>query len=83
METDNNFVRNWLAPLSVIGLSALGLAFASERGRKRMSALLERLGRNGDPMGEVNRFFDAQLDAIQNALDRLAESLHAEEEQEV
>lgn len=83
MATEKNLTKNWLAPLCVIGLSALGLAFASERGRERMSALLERLGRNGDPVGEVNKFFDQQLDAIQRALDRVANSLQAEEEQEV
>jgi hypothetical protein len=75
-------MKNWLAPLSVLGLSALGLVVASERGQERMRALVERLTRNGDPLGEVNKFFDAQLAAIQNALDRLAESLHEEEEQE-
>lgn len=71
-------MRNWLAPLSVLGLSALGLAVASERGRERMRALM----RNGDPLGQVNKFFDDQLQVIQDALDRLAESLQ-EEEQEV
>jgi hypothetical protein len=74
-------MKNWLAPLSVLGLSALGLAVASERGQERLRALVERLSRNGDPLGEVNKFFDAQLEAIQNTLDRLAESL-LEEEQE-
>ncbi|HMF90374.1 MAG TPA: hypothetical protein VKL40_07005 [Candidatus Angelobacter sp.] len=76
-------MKNWLAPLSVLGLSALGLAVASERGRERLRALVERLGRNGDPLGEVNKFFDDQLDALQNALDRVADSLQAEEEQKV
>jgi hypothetical protein len=74
-------MKNWLAPLSVLGLSALGLAVASERGQERLRALVERLSRNCDPLGEVNKFFDAQLGAIQNTLDRLAESL-LEEEQE-
>jgi hypothetical protein len=83
MAAHNKFMKNWLAPLSVLGLSALGLAVASERGRERMRAWVERLGRNGDPLGEINRFFDQQLDAIQGALDRLAEALQTEEEQEV
>ena len=69
-------MKNWLAPLSVLGLSALGLAMASERGRERVRAFM----RNGDPLGEVNKFFDAQLDAIQDALDRLADSLHEEQQ---
>ena len=50
-------MRNWLAPLSVLGLSALGLAVASERGQERLRGLVESLGRNGDPLGEVNKFF--------------------------
>jgi len=74
-------MKNWLAPLSVLGLSALGLAMASERGQERLRGLVESLARNGDPLGEVNKFFDAQLSAIQNTLDRLAESLQEEEQE--
>ncbi len=82
MADDEKHMKNWLAPLAVLGFSALGLAFVSERGREQIRLFLERLGRNGDPLGQVNKFFDQQLDAIQGALDRLAESLE-EEEQEV
>ena len=60
-------MRNWLAPLSVLGLSALGLAVASERGQERLRGLVESLGRNGDPLGEVNKFFEVQLHTIQHA----------------
>jgi hypothetical protein len=68
-------MKNWLAPIAVMGLSGLGLIFASERGREQVRALFDRLGREGDPLGEMNKFFDQQLETIQDTLDRLAEAL--------
>ena len=68
-------MKNWLAPIAVLGLSGVGLVVASKRGREKVRSFLEGFGRSGDPLSEVGKFFDDQLDAIQHALDRLAESL--------
>jgi hypothetical protein len=72
-------MRNWLAPLTVLGLSGLGLVCASERGRNGLRSLFERVATEGDPIGEVNRFLDDQLNAIQDTLDRLADALEEQE----
>ncbi len=58
-----------------MGLSGLGLFCASERGREQMRALLDRMARHGDPLGEFNKFLEDQLGVIQRTLDALAEAL--------
>lgn len=68
-------MRNWLFPAALVGLSGLGLLFASERGRERMRDFVDRLLEHGDPFGEFSKFVDEQLDAIQTALDSVAAAL--------
>jgi hypothetical protein len=68
-------MRNWLFPAAVVGLSGLGLLFASESGRERLHNFVERLLEHGDPLGEFSKFVDEQLDAIQTALDSVAAAL--------
>jgi hypothetical protein len=72
-------MKNWFAPLALLGLSGLGLLVASERGRRQLRAFVERMGRNGDPLGEFNDFLDGQLQAIQDTLDHLAEAMNDEQ----
>jgi hypothetical protein len=72
-------MRNWFVPLAVLGLSGLGLVCASERGRDRLRSLFERVATEGNPIGEVNKFLDEQLNAIQDTLDRLANALEEQE----
>ncbi|HEY6272075.1 MAG TPA: hypothetical protein VIX19_08785 [Terriglobales bacterium] len=68
-------MKHWLIPATVLGLSGLGLFYASDRGRTQMRAFFDRLARDGDPLGEFSRFLDDQLDAIQRTLDDLSEAL--------
>ena len=68
-------MRNWLFPAAVVGLSGLGLLFASERGRERVRDFVDRLLEHGDPLGEFSKFVDEQLDAIQATLDSVAAAL--------
>jgi hypothetical protein len=68
-------MKNWLFPATLLGLSGLGLLFASERGRERVHDFVDRLLEHGDPLGEFGKFVDEQLDAIQNALDSVAAAL--------
>lgn len=68
-------MKNWFIPLAVLGVSGLGLLFASERGREQVRAFFDRLLEHGDPFGEFNKFVDEQLTAIQHALDTLTEAL--------
>ncbi|HKW75890.1 MAG TPA: hypothetical protein VJN64_10220 [Terriglobales bacterium] len=68
-------MKNWLFPATVLGLSGLGLLFASERGRGRVRDFVDRLLEHGDPLGEFSKFVDEQLDAMQTALDSVAAAL--------
>jgi hypothetical protein len=70
-------MKNWLLPIAVLGVSGLGLVFASERGRGRVREFLDHLTQSEDPFGEFNRAIDAQLENIQHTLDRLSEALEA------
>jgi hypothetical protein len=44
-----------------------------------MRAFLARVTREGDPLGEFNRFLDDQLGAIQRTLDDLSEALEEQQ----
>ncbi len=68
-------MKNWFLPVTVLGLSGLGLLFASERGRERVRRAFDQLFEHGDPLGEFNKFCEEQLQTIQRNLDRLAEAL--------
>ncbi len=72
-------MRNWFLPVTVLGLSGLGLVFASKRARTRVLTFLDRVAENGDPLGEFNRLCEEQLNTIQSNLDRLAEALKESE----
>jgi len=68
-------MKNWFLPVTVLGLSGLGLLFTSERGRERVPREFDQLLEHGDPLGEFNKFCEEQLQTIQDNLDRLAEAL--------
>jgi len=72
-------MKNWLIPATVLGLSGLALFFASDRGRTQLSAFFDRVAREGDPLGEFNRFLDDQLGSIQRTLDDLSEALEEQQ----
>ena len=68
-------MKNWFLPVTVLGLSGLGLLFASEHGRERLRHALDKLMEHGDPLGEFNKFCEDQLETIQRNLDRISEAL--------
>jgi hypothetical protein len=68
-------MKNWYVPVTLLGLSGLGLLFASERGRARVRRVVDQFLEHGDPLGEFNKFCEDQLQMIQENLDRLAEAL--------
>jgi hypothetical protein len=67
-------MRNWFLPITVLGLSGLGLLFASEKARDRVRRAFDIL-EHGDPLHEFNKFCEEQLEMIQQNLDRLSEAL--------
>ncbi len=69
----------WFLPVTVLGLSGLGLIFASQRARERLYAFVDRVAEHSDPLGEFNTLCEEQLRTIQSSLDRLADALNESE----
>ena len=72
-------MKNWFVPVTVLGLSGLGLLFASERGRQRMRRALDDILDHADPLGEFNKFCEDQIEVIQRNLNHLMESLEEQQ----
>jgi hypothetical protein len=70
-------MRKWYLPVTVIGLSGLGLLFLTDRGRKAVTWVFENMHRAPDRLLEWNDVAQRELDRIQTALNRVAESLEA------
>jgi hypothetical protein len=70
-------MKNWLLPVAVLGLSGLGLLFASKRGRERFRTFLDGGDEHQDPFGEFNKVIESELAYIQHTLDQLTEALEA------
>lgn len=68
-------MKNWFLPVTVLGLSGLGLVFASEKGRERVRRAFVHILEHGDPLSEFNKFCEEQLETIQRNLDHLTEAL--------
>ena len=68
-------MRKWYVPMTMIGISGLGVFFLTERGRKAMRWAVENVHRAPDTLLEWNESAQRKLDRIQSALDRVAESL--------
>lgn len=68
-------MKNWLIPVAVLGVSGLGLLFASERGREQLRSIVDRITAEADPFAEFSNFLDEQLTAIQRTLDSVARAL--------
>ncbi|HKD15738.1 MAG TPA: hypothetical protein VKE71_14480 [Candidatus Angelobacter sp.] len=70
-------MKNWLLPIAVLGVSGIGLLFASERGRTQVHNLFDRLADVPDPFGPFNQALERELEYIQQTLDQLSEALEA------
>ena len=70
-------MKNWLLPAFVLGISGLGLVFASDRGREQLRQFFDRMARGEDPFKEFNQAVERQLENIQRTLDQLSEALES------
>jgi len=68
-------MKNWFLPVLVLGLSGVGLLFATEKGRERVLGFFDRVVNSEDPLEIFNQAFEEQLDNIQHTLDRLSQAL--------
>jgi len=70
-------MRKWYVPVTVIGLSGVGLLVLTNRGRNAARWLFENMHRAPGTLLEWNEAAQRELDHIQAALNRVAQSLEA------
>lgn len=70
-------MKNWVLPIAVLGVSGVGLLFASERGRTQLRSWFDRLADVEDHFGRFNQAIENELEYIQQTLDELSEALEA------
>lgn len=70
-------MRKWTMPLTVLGLGGLGYLILSERGQQALRWVIENVHRGPDKFLEWNEAAQRELDRIQVALNRVAETLQA------
>jgi HPt (histidine-containing phosphotransfer) domain-containing protein len=68
-------MRKWYMPLTVLGLGSLGILMLSDRGRDLIREVAARLEDAPENLREWNDSAQAELDRIQAAVDRVAQSL--------
>ena len=68
-------MQKWFLPLTVLGRGGLGLLALSDRGHDAVQWALDKLDEAPDQFDDWNTRAQAELDRIQSALNRVAESL--------
>ncbi len=68
-------MRKWFVPLTVLGVGSIGAFLLSERGRTALRGLFEDFREAPDRWLEWNENAQSELDRLQAALNRIAESL--------
>ena len=70
-------MRKIYVPLTLVGLGGLGWLLLSDRGRQVLRWVAENVQHGPDRLLEWNEAAQRELDRIQSALNRVAESLQA------
>ncbi len=70
-------MHKWFLPLTVLGLGGLGLLVLSDRGQDAIQWALAKMDEAPDQFNDWNDRAQDELDRIQMALNRVAESLEA------
>jgi hypothetical protein len=70
-------MQKWFLPLTVLGLGGLGLLALSDRGQDAIQWAFDKLDQAPDQFNDWNARAQEELDRIQLALNRVAESLEA------
>ena len=70
-------MRKWYLPLTVLGVAGLAALVLSERGRESVRRMLGRLDDASEPFRGWNDAAQRELESLQEALERLSDTLHA------
>lgn len=68
-------MRKWFVPLTMLGLGSLGALLLSERGRRTVSWMFDRMDEAPDRIAEWNETVQSELEKIQQSLNDIAESI--------
>ena len=71
-------MRKWTMPLTLLGLGGLGYLILSERGQQALRWVAESVSRGPGKFLEWNESAQRELDRIQEALNRVADSLQGD-----
>jgi hypothetical protein len=72
-------MRKWYLPMTVMGLGGLGVLLFTDRGRRAIRWAVENMPHAQSRLAEWNETAQRELDRIQTALNRVAESLDSME----
>jgi len=70
-------MRKWYLPLTVLGVAGLAALVLSERGRESVRRALGRLRDSPEPFRGWNESAQRELESLQEALERLSDTLQA------
>lgn len=70
-------MRKWTVPLTVLGVGGVSAFMFSDHGRKALRWALARLNEAPHRVAEWNDAAQHELERIQNTLNDISESLHA------
>lgn len=68
-------MRKWFLPMTVLGMGGIGALLFSDRGRKAIHWVFDRVEEAPERIAEWNETAQQELDRIQKALNQVAEAL--------
>ncbi len=68
-------MKKWYMPLALLGVGSLGALLFSDRGRKAVRWAAESLERHHETFQEWNEAAQRELDRLEDALNRIADSI--------
>ncbi len=69
-------MRKWYLPLTVLGVASVAAVVLSERGRESVTRLVGRLQDSPEPFRGWNDAAQREMERLQEALDRLSQTLN-------
>lgn len=71
-------MRKWYVPLALLGVGSVGALVLSETGRRALRWMWEHANDAPEALADFNQRVESELDRIQGALNKLADSLESE-----
>ena len=73
-------MKKWYMPLAVLGIGGLGALLLSDRGRQTLRWVAENFERHQDTLFEWNEAAEREIARLEEALERVADSIEGIEE---